>query len=72
MNRTLKSECIVFSYSSLCKLLIFDDEIYYLNSCKMISRLISTQTLFLLGKKKQLFFTFQSWVISLLLLFALS
>lgn len=42
MNRTLKSECIVFSYSSLCKLLIFDDEIYYLNSCKMISRLIST------------------------------
>lgn len=38
----------------------------------MISRLISTQTLFLLGKKKQLFFTFQSWVISLLLLFALS
>lgn len=38
----------------------------------MISRLISTQTLFLLGKKKQLFFAFQSWVISLLLLFALS
>lgn len=43
-----------------CKLLIFDDEIYYLNSCKMILRLISIQTLFLFGKKKQLLFTFRS------------
>lgn len=64
-----------------CKLLIFDDEIYYLNSCKMILRLISIHALSLWEKETVTFhFSIKDrsrwnchrilwiWVISLLLL----